>query len=864
MKYIYIPYDQHKTSTSTPFVSSLVQIGDFSVTTNLDSSKTTNTYNVFQNIISYTLDDIAFLSGTTSPSTQALKNVTLQVNQKKITSFLKYGSVERNVLQALDYIYYNFPATLLIEDNVLGKQGFNILNVSYNPITDKSSFVINSNFVFNPLDINYLSVDLPNREKFAVHRNLKDSFSDYFFEVNGVQYPITNYEGSTKLNNAFLSVEVKGRPFDNGNHSQLCYITPSTQLKNTYKQNAPLFVSILSRNERSDGYYLVFDDTVITGQNYLLEYELTIIFPKTDKYNVDFSTSRFDTFKDEMLKYAKKQDDKNTNLVLRKYVSPDLMLPVFDSLESVENQGDKLDVLLSTFAFGFDEQYKFINALKNINILTYNGEDNMPVEIVDVFLSSHGFNIDTKLSTQKKRELGLVLTWLVKSKGTKAAVEFIFNYLNIPLDLVNFKQYVRKVDQPLNIELLQKYLTIIYGTPDFSNLSVDEDGYPKYREDFIFEDSNYWSQFYILDENLNGKYKSLVNQIITQTSIYEKTFESTGTTFEYEILSSSCYVTQSGIVDDVLKTPVYDECGCLIETEDKALQIALDPIDLYSGCTKPILDVWQECVGYELVKLHINAYGGKPPYTISGATDGLILPSNIPFSTLAIDSIGCQSLITTGTTLCYNPICENNPILVNLDYLCLTDDNGVPTNNASVIVAVSGGTPPYIIHGSLNGDILPNGDIIATEVIDALGCTSGIITKTIDCPVPNPCDPLDFSSTGECTANRIKTAVNLNVTYNLDNVPSGVDVNTVVMTITKGASGGTLLGDPVTEVFQSQNGAKKLTVNFGSAVGVMVLNVDVVITLTNGCRYTDTYSLTVDCTLLGNNSVDTYNNILTA
>lgn len=863
MKYIYIPYDEHKTGTSTPFVTSLVQVGDFSVTTNLDSSKTTNNYTVFQNLISYTLDDILGLPSSGTTSNTNFKNVTLQVNQKNISSFLKYGSVQKNVLLSLDYIYYNFPATILIEDNVLGNQGFNILNAAYNPITNKTVFVVNSNFLFNPLDINYLGHDLPNREKFAVHRNLKDSYRDYYFEINGIQYPITNYEGPNKLQNSFLSIEVSGRPFANGNHSQLCYITPSTQLKKTYLDNAPLFVSILTRNEKSDGYYLIFDDTKITNQNFDLEYELTIIFPKTDKYNVDFSTSRFTTFKEALLEYAKKQDEKYTNLVLRKYVSEELLLPFVDTFQALENQGDKLDVLLSTFAFGFDEQYKFINSLKNINILTYDGEDNMPIEMLDVFLSSHGFNVDINLSVNQKRELGLVLTWLQKSKGTKAAVDFVFDFLNIPLDFVNFKEYVKKIDAPINMDLLKKYLTIIYGTSDYTNLSVDDEGYPKYREEYIFEDNSFWTQFYVLDENLNGKYKSLVNRIVTQTPIYDYGFESTGSTFDYQILSSSCYISQSGIVDDILAKPKYDECGCLIVTEEKALQISLDPVDLYSGCTKPVLDVWQECVGINMVKLHINAYGGKPPYTFSGATDGLILPPETFFSVLAIDSIGCQSLVTTGNTYCYNTICSDNPILVNLDYNCLYDDNGVPTQNASVIVAVSGGTPPYIIHGSLNGDILPNGEIIATEVIDALGCTSGIITKTIDCPLPIPCDPLDYSSTGECTANRDKSKVNVNITYNLDNVPNGVDVNSVVMTISKGASGGTLLGDPVTEVFQSQNGAKKLVIDFTPAVGVMVFDVDVIITLTNGCKYSDTYSLIVDCTKLGNNSTVTYNNILT-
>lgn len=328
------------------------------------------------------------------------------------------------------------------------------------------------------------------------------------------------------------------------------------------------------------------------------------------------------------------------------------------------------------------------------------------------------------------------MTWLQKSKGTKAAVDFVFDFLNIPLDFVNFKEYVKKIDAPINMDLLKKYLTIIYGTSDYTNLSVDDEGYPKYREEYIFEDNSFWTQFYVLDENLNGKYKSLVNRIVTQTPIYDYGFESTGSTFDYQNLEQQLlYIPKVESLTIFWRNPNTMSVDALLSQKKKhfrflwtLLTFIVDVPNLFWMFGR---NVWESI----WLNLHINAYGGKPPYTFSGATDGLILPPETFFSVLAIDSIGCQSLATTGNTYCYNTICSDNPILVNLDYNCLYDDNGVPTQNASVIVAVSGGTPPYIIHGSLNGDILPNGEIIATEVIDALGCTSGIITKTIDCPL---------------------------------------------------------------------------------------------------------------------------------
>lgn len=859
MKYIYIPYDKHKTTTTTPFISTLLQVGDFTVTSNLDSSKITKTPNIFQNVISYTLDDILGITNTTTNPTIP-KNVTLNVNKKRFSNWLKYGSVEKNVLLSLDYLYYNFPAAIVCYDNINGKKGLNILNAAYNPITNKTSFVINTNFIENPLDINYLNVDLPNREKYATHRNLKDSYKDYYFELDGEFYAISNFAGSNRFQNSYISLEVEGQPFDNGNHSLHCYISPSTPLRNTFTKNASEFTLNLIRNEKSDGYYLIFEDEKTTNDNIILSYELTIIFPKTDKYNLDFSSTKFETFKQILLDYAIKQDTTETNLILRKYIEPNLLLSDFESFNSVENEGDKLETLLSVFAFGFDEYYKFINALKNINILSYNGEDNMPNELLDLYLNSFGIELPYTVSDAKKKQLGLSLPWLVKNKGTRAAIEYLFQIFDIPLDFLNFKEYVKKIDAPIDIDLLKKYLQLIYDNQELVNISVDENGYPLQRPEYIFEDNNYWSQFYVLDENLNGKYQQKINNITQQSFLYENDFQSSGTTFEYELYSSSCYVLQSGLVDDVLYQTQYDECECEIPTEKKAFQISIDPVPLYTGCTAPILDIWQECVDINQVKLHITPYGGIGPYIFYGAQNGDIFAPDEVYSVYVEDSVGCQSLLSTGTTYCYNANCYDNPITVNLSYLCNLDENNVPLGNATVILLVSGGTQPYIIHGNENGDILPVGEIIAVEVEDALGCTSGIITRQILCPSPNNCDFVELYSTGECISNVRVSDTKINVTYNLDNVPNTTDVDNVVMTITL-LSGGTLYGGVVTEVFQSQFGTKTVQINSSPSLGITTLNVDIVITLLNGCIYSDNYNLAVDCANI--NTPTEYLNILT-
>jgi len=856
MKYIYVPYDKHKTNTSTPFVSQLIQIGDFAVQSNLDGKKTTKSNLVFQNVLSYTLDSIGTQYTTTLGT--PFKNVTLEINKKKVSSYLKYSSLEKIFLQSLDYVYYNFPASILIDNNIYGKQGLNILNSTYNPITNKTSFVVNTNFISNPMEINYLNVDLPNRDKFAVHRNLKDSYINYLLDVDGVLYQISNFEGSNRLQNSYISIEVIGKPFENGNHSQICYITPSTQTKNTFISDAPQFVKILLRNEKLDGYYPIFEDEELTPNGQQIIYDLTVIFPKSDKYNLDVTSTKFTDFKSIFTDYAVKQDNNISNLVQRKFVEPNLLLPIIEGFDSTENQFEKFETLLSVFAFGFDEQYKFINAIKNLNILTYDNENNLPVELLDLFLSSHGIEISNTITTEKKRELGLSLPWLIKSKGTRSAINYIFQFFNIPLDMVKFSEQVKKIETPINMTLFNEYLTLIYGSSDLTNISVTTDGYPQGRPEFIFEDNNYWSQFYVLDEGLNGKYKQQIKNITTQSIIYENSFELSGTTFDYTLLSSSCYTLQSSVVDDVLKVPLYDECGCEVEYEEKALQLTLTPKPLYTGCTAPILDIWQECISAEEIKVHVIPYGGVPPYSYIGLENESILPPNNTYSVQVIDSVGCESLTATGTTYCYKEFCVTNPIVVTLGYECNYSE-GLATGDATVLLLFSGGTAPYIIHGNENGDILPNGETIATEITDSNGCTSGIITRLITCETLS-CEPIFLTSTAECTSNVRISDTKINVTYDIENVPNTTEVQSVVMTISKASGTGNIYGGTITEMFSGDFGAKTVVIDSTPTLGTIVLTVEIGITLANGCIYSDSYDLSVDCTTL--NIPDTYTNTL--
>lgn len=862
MKIFYIPYDQNKTVTKTPFISNLLDVGAFAVQSNLNSKKTDKIPLLSQNTFSYTLEDILNLSGNSSTLTSKTKSdVTININKKKPSSFLKYSSLEKNILFALDYIFLNYPATLFVSNNVNKKISDNILNAYYNEITNKTNFVVNTNFIQNPLEINYLSVDLPNPQGISKYRVLKDYYTQYVLEANGVDYPITRFQGSTRFQNAFISFEIKGNPFNKGNNSIPIYIKPKQTIKDDFTQNAPRLVPILLGEEFLDGFYSKFVDYDIVGNGSKLEYTVTFILPKSDKYNPSLNSNSFEIYKETLLLFAKKQDETETNILERKYVEKNLLSSVFDNLEHLENQNDKLNTLLAVFGYSFDERFAYLNSLKNIRLITYDGEDNISDDLLDIYISNLGLDIDK--TSKNKKLLALNLPFLLKSKGTRAGIDFILAYLNIPSELVEFNEYVKICESPIDVDLLKYYYSLVYGNDNLSALSIDENGNPKPNSNYIFEDNNYWQQFETLDVNLNGKYFKKTTNTTSETTIFSNTIESTGTTFSYVLSNDLCYETNFEIIEDDLKTIVTDECGCVVEIEDKIIKTNFTPINLYTGCTNIVIDVWEECIGLNEVKVNVDIYGGTAPYIFSGITNGEILPPEEYYSVFVIDADGCTSQTVTGTTYCYNQNCFENPITTHLSYLCNLDENGIPDNTATVILTYSGGTAPYIVNGNDNGDILQNGEIIVTEIVDSLGCTSGIISQVITCEEESPCEVLVLEATAKCTSNIRPTDTFINITYDLLNVPNvgNYEITNILMTISH-VSGAVLTNNPTTEAFNLDSGSKTVIANFGEVLGTIVINIDMSFVFENGCIYTDNFNLSVDCTEINNEDSYVNNNLI--
>ena len=854
----YIPFNEHKTNNIYPVQPYLNEVGDFNITTNID-----NTVNSSLNQKTKTSLIYSHNIGTKKP---VLKTNELKLDWRKVSNYIKFRSFEQSILYSIEYIVKQFPASLYITDNISGKIGNNLLNVSYNSFTNKTQFIINTNFISNPLDVNFLNKPLPLDETYSKYRDLIEYYDSYFCRVDNVNYKITKIDGSNQRLNGFLSIEVEGNPFNNDivNISKEIYIIPNSKIVDEFKSNADLLTLLLLRDERVDGYYTQFyNDTKDIGGQFL-EYTIEFRLPKSDLYNIDITSNYFEIFLDEITKYAAKQDAENSNTIIRKYVSNALTTPILDNLSGIENDSARMESLLQIYGYSFDEQFKLINNLKSIRNISYDEQESQIAdEFLDYFANNLGIDISLLDTYEKKRIFLLNSTWLLKTKGTRAAIEYIFLFLGIPLEFITLNEFVNIIEDKIDLTLLLKYYKLIYGNTDISKLSVDEDGFPKINSDYVFEDSNYWDQFQVLDPNLNGKYYAQTNTKYNRAVIYNNEISTSGSTLQY-VFSGFCYtLTGSTIVNEKIQNYV-DECDCEVEQKDYAYEIIYTPIDLYSGCTmSPVIDVWQSCLADNTVQMNVDIYGGVAPFTYSGLTDTQILSTGQTYSVYVIDNNGCVSNTVTGVTYCYNKACEENPLTTNFYYVCNKDADGIFNGTATVVLQVSGGTLPYTINGHEHGDIVLDGETIVTEVLDYNGCYSGILSHVVDCYHEINCVPLYLNSTAECIANfNGNSRVRLNVTYDLIGIPPYTEIDHVIMGIEQ--SGSTIIaGNPITEYFTLASGAKTIYVSFApNPIGTANLNVTLTVVLKNGCEYQTIYPMAVDCTQI--NLPTNYNETLNA
>jgi hypothetical protein len=500
--------------------NSLFTAGNFNITTNLDpkldKNFITGNYTNF-----FTLDN---LNLTVEQSQQLLETNTktvLNLNNTNLKNYALFGSMTEYIRISLENIITNWPASLYVMTLVnIDGIDYNVNtydNYVYDSLHDTSTFRVNTNYISNPYQLNYLTngtiIDTFNEANDL--RNLTVNYDSYVILNDDTEYQVLEFTGSTNILNDFIYFKVKGNPFT-GNvttNNINFHIKPNKTIENTFFNNLSGIEKFLLNREIIPKYTATFEYPIRTESGIIMYTEKSVTWPVLDGYNIDFGSESYANYATSLLEVTNNYDLNETSLMNRFLVSESISafdtVPVRLAPEHEDTTtGQKVNKTLNIYGRSFDDLNQFIEGISLAHTVTYNKQDNVPDkylkdlakvlgwDLVNVITNGNLLNnyVDYSDSSFSGYSIGLTpaetdlelwrriilnTPWIWKSKGARKSIEFLLSFMSIPKGLITFNEYIYRAKAPINLDVFTSLLEANGLDVDLNNYPVDNDGYPK-------------------------------------------------------------------------------------------------------------------------------------------------------------------------------------------------------------------------------------------------------------------------------------------------------------------------------------------------------------------------------------------------
>ena len=373
-------------------------------------------------------------------------------------SYSYFGSFYTKVATAINNIIANYPYAILSNNTA----GDSIFNYSNNVYDNTSSFSIPISGLTNQGNIPFISGA-------TILDTVLTIYDD--FDVFGIQlsatttaqtivHNILNYSYQSGYT-GYLQFTVNGFVFSGSTTSASTnpvYIRPTNERFGQYKRT----ISNLENQLLFDGVFVVpdVDDIVFSAQ--------TFTWPKTiDGFAPDSYGTDFDDYSEEILNTCTRIDEIKTDWMIR------TMIP--ENYLELDTDTQIYRKLVSVYADEFDRIKQYIDSLAFMHSVSYNNQENVPNKFLYRlsqllgFKFSNAFNesdifeylaketddsgksfSDYNIELWKK--ILVNINWLYKKKGTRDALTFIFKLIGAPDCMVNFDEFVYKVNRVVTPE----------------------------------------------------------------------------------------------------------------------------------------------------------------------------------------------------------------------------------------------------------------------------------------------------------------------------------------------------------------------------------------------------------------------------
>lgn len=514
----------------------LFTMGNFAITTNLDP-KLDKTYITGKFSEFFSLDKLDL---TVEESVKLLENnasVFLNLDRTHLKNYALFGSMVEYFRVTLEEIILKWPASLYVTPTTFFDSqeliSFTFENYNYDFISNEATFKVNTTFLNNKFRINYLTtgtvVDSFNQENDL--RNLTVNYGSYAILINGVEYDILNFTGSTFETSDYIYLKVKGDVFSGGTNGQYLYyhIKPKKTIENKFFNSLTGLHEYLLNRQNFPIYTATFNYPVRNQAGIIMYTSKSVTWPVSDGYNIDFDTSDYLTYATDIFDLATNYDLNETGLMTRFLVSESISafdtVPVrLAEVHEDTTTGQKVNKTLNLYGRSFDDINQFIEGIAFAHTVTYDKQDNVPdVYLKDLarvlgwelissviendILSNFINNAPSQFAGQPVgltqaqadielwRRLILNSPWVWKSKGARKSIEFLLNFIGTPLGLVTFNEYIYRAKAPIDVDIFLEALEQNNLTADLSLYPVDSDGYPRPlpdTPDMYFQNYGLW------------------------------------------------------------------------------------------------------------------------------------------------------------------------------------------------------------------------------------------------------------------------------------------------------------------------------------------------------------------------------------
>lgn len=615
--------------------------GDFNVTVNTDSyisklfrSKDYSDY--------MSLSTIGFESDTLYKAYIEQK-AKLKLNPHILKNYAYFGSLKERMRVAIENIIIHFPAGLIInpysyENGVFVENG--TLHEVINLGNDVYSIVIPYVNIENPFGIKLNEFDgdsvLFNGEN--KWRNFVTSSNKYVIDFGGQTAPIVGFTLPSSNIDTFLRIDIDLSKTDillSEIRETKFVIRPNDyEVESFFMEMDMLEAELLNRNSYPK-YTYQFNVRQFTDMGIFIENTVKGTWKTTDGWNIDFQNADYVQYVTNLIELCEEIDENNSNLIIRQMVSASML--EFDTIstdiyENIYDTSQKIKTLLSIYGRSFDDVKNHIDGISFANNITYDELDNAPDKYIrdiaktmgwELFETKSAINLiesvfdrninngdrsitNEELEVEVWRRLILNTPYLMKSKGTRKAIEFINRFLGIPKGLVEFNEYIYRAKQQINVQEIDIIQYERDGFSDLSALPVDNQGFPKVlpnSDDIYYQKAGGWyavtgGQDSELDINTGNnphmgkndsglaylkQFKNIIPDFEPISYISSDIVEEVNNLYEsfnsgtFEGMNGTTIMdTPNVLVKVESKTPIVpilDECGCIIQTDSSAMTI---------------------------------------------------------------------------------------------------------------------------------------------------------------------------------------------------------------------------------------------------------------------------------------------------